>query len=507
VHTRVLIMTDILHIDDILGEIFSRLPQADWLQVGRTSKYHYEYYRRLVKEIPTDVILTKQNFLNGDLELIKKNDLPGRQALKWACQSGYDNIVDWVITQGYCNWIDGIKGACIGGNFKWVTNLIGKVPLEHMGIFLCEAAKGNSSQIFQWLTDYAVARGFKCGRLTYQKIVYWLAAHNNTDYDKTIVTAGLPYYKGVCRSGDTGRISVILQSVTGKDASEWGEMLAAACESGNLEAVKLIWDEIDRRRIQLRLEDSLTVVYKKGYVNLIDFITTEAQKSHISLSVSEDDLTNACKGGHIGLVRTLIDKYPYLISDLTLKAALRSRNRELITLVFQATLDQNDDPDSQEEYRNVLLINAMIDGYSSIVKEILDLGEVDFEPSISAVLSTAVVGHLNVIKYLAETGRFTKSHYRNILVGAAVGINRKLMRYLLTLPEITTRYISYAIRASTIIVIDPEIMAMLKDKLWVDNDDDDYEIDFVMLAMLNDIIRVNTGRIIKTACMVNRTHR
>lgn len=163
-----------------------------------------------------------------------------------ACQSGYMDVVQFVISKGYNQWNDAIFQACKSGNLEIVQLLISK-GADDWNSGLAGACSGGS----------------RC-----MEIVQLMISKGANEWGRALSLA--------CAGGCMDIVKLIIS----KGAKNWSYSLGNACKSGNMEIAKLMISKAHEA--------------KEKQERFIDWFYA---------------FESACQGAHLDMVKFILDQH------------------------------------------------------------------------------------------------------------------------------------------------------------------------------------------------------
>lgn len=305
-----------------------------------------------------------------------------------ACYSGNLELVKYMIANGVNAWESGFNRACHGGHMPIVQLMISK--LTEIDEFNRDDLRG---------LDYACIGG----NIDIVKLMIDLT-FQDTKTSKTSTKWFSALYNA-CENGHMSVVQLIISASGGLEGSNiytWSHALQWACQSGNMDLVRLIISKIEGSDESSKI---YTPIWNMGFIKACNFNNTPIVQLMISKGANDwhNGLGNACYNGHISIVKLILESQPSgprgpeisVNWNYQFEWACSGGCIEIVQLMISKGADS----------WNNGLENACKNGHIDIVKLVLSYGANKLD---TALFNAYLNGHMNIVHLLisnsAKTG-------------------------------------------------------------------------------------------------------
>lgn len=251
--------------------------------------------------------------------------------IKWACEYGHIDLVDWLIDNHVQCWSKGLFAACRGGHRVLVERLLDMGADAHLGFF--HACRGGVEDIVDLLIERG-ARGWNDGLAgaclgNHASLAESMIDRGATHWNTALYHAclgghrGMSEYmmergatdrnrglKGACEGGHPSLVYFMLS----RGATDTNCGLVGACMSGNDELVQFMLRELrsggDKRVV---FNKAFRAACAHGHAALAEKLQGQCAERGIPLCYTmenegwNDGLVDACARGHEAIVELMIE--------------------------------------------------------------------------------------------------------------------------------------------------------------------------------------------------------
>ena len=189
-----------------------------------------------------------------------------------ACQGGYLDLINYLIKHGADDWDQGLYGACLGQQLEIARFMLDRgAHLVHGLLFACECG-------YQPMIDLMISLGA-----------------DNWNYG----------FLGACVGGHWAVIQQMIQLILQHQTiheSDWDLGLSKACGNGSLDLIKKFIQEGEKFHHRFKLGMTLYVACLGRNRPVIDWLIDHGANDW------NQGLLGACKGGHLDLVKEMIQR-------------------------------------------------------------------------------------------------------------------------------------------------------------------------------------------------------
>lgn len=237
------------------------------------------------------------------------NKLIWNDGLMGACISGNIDTIRYCLTKvknvDYKFWNRFLLEACKTGDLAFVE-LCSEQGANDWDTCLLEACKAGYNEIIKFI----IGRG-RCSYYGLHKSLYYVSRSNNTEMVELIINEDIYLYdhglEGACEGGHMKIIEIMIS----KGAKNWQNGMEYACKGGNMDIVKFMIS-----KGIYNVYRGFSSACEGGNLELVEFLVNKYANDWIgpnNMHIS-DGFISACKNGHSNIVKYMITK-GYIDSD------------------------------------------------------------------------------------------------------------------------------------------------------------------------------------------------
>lgn len=446
--------------DDIIALIQSELPQDEWYKFNTISRRTRDTYHEQLGAIDgtSSMVLTKNDFLEGRLELIRRKPLTVR-CVNWAYQSGRPVIIKYVLSQGWRNWGVALYGACRGGHVSLADEIYRtKFKRSFSNLYFIAACKSGNADMARWVlenigqVDWNSIQSPKAmPTLKLNNSYYYVYASGNPDIfalapqtdDPMAIASG---FAGVCRYGDYKLVQDYMDTLSDEFIDThyelWAAGITAAAERGYFDIVNCLLqasDTIFKDSNTTALHTARYTAARRGdestFFTLEDLLEQRSGNRHVANAYIVND---AVAGGSIKILLYVLDNITTMKGPDNIDGAFKDAVRRGYTYIVTLLWDEYAGNAAwQKKYRKTILMAAANDGIQAIYDEWREQNE-DLNIDIAEMATQG--GQVKMLQHIIDTSRGTLEEKYESLIQlfpmACLSRNLAMVEYYLNMPNI-----------------------------------------------------------------------